>query len=65
MSQAAVVRLENVSHRYGATVALDNVTIGWISLIQFLDDCIGQIDALVHNERLCRRWFQLQLFDIR
>ncbi len=27
MTQAAIARIENVSHRYGATVALDNVTI--------------------------------------
>ena len=27
MTSAAIARLENVSHRYGATVALDNVTI--------------------------------------
>ncbi len=27
MTQAAIARLENVSHRYGATVALDDVSI--------------------------------------
>src|SRR3974377_1252434 len=27
MSDASVARLEGVSHRYGATIALDNVTI--------------------------------------